>query len=463
VFDIAPREIAEVYHTKDLELFRNQGIQIYDSQVKDARGAIHDVVFHKSTFSDPKGHVLGLIGVILDITERKRAEDEREALRKQLFQAQKMEAIGTLTGGIAHDFNNLLTIINGYTELVLSEKTSDDPCHSDLQKVLETGRKGAELVQRLLALSKKAETNPQPLDLNRTVENSVALMMRTLPKMIEIETVLGKDLSLVNADAAQVDQVLMNLCINAKEAMPEGGKLRIETKNVIMDAADCKFKVNARPGPHVAVEVTDTGTGMDEETLGRLFDPFFTTKGWDFKKGTGLSLTVAKGIVEQHGGWITCESEPGKGTTFRIHFPAIVEAPTAEKPVLVPTTLAGSGRILLVDDEEYVRDLGKRILERANYTVIIAANGTEALEIYDREWPTIGLVILDLIMPQMSGEKCLEELYKINPYAKVVVSSGHSVDPNERIHLAARAKGFVNKPYQMNRLLEVVGEVLDAK
>ena len=236
-----------------------------------------------------------------------------------------MEAIGTLTGGIAHDFNNLLTIINGYTELILSEKTEDDPSYADLQKILETGRKGAELVQRLLALSKKGEINPQPLDLNRMVENSINLMERTFPKMIEIETILGKDLGMVNADAAQVEQVLMNLCINAKEAMPEGGRLRIETRNTSWTRTIAGCTLVPSLDRHVLIEISDTGTGMSKETMDRIFDPFFTTKGWDFKKGTGLGLSVAKGIVEQHGGWITCQSEPGKGTTFRLYFPAIEE------------------------------------------------------------------------------------------------------------------------------------------
>ncbi len=403
-----------------------------------------------------------LMGNVADVTGRKKAEEEREILRTQLLQAQKMEAIGTLTGGIAHDFNNLLTIINGFTEVILSEKTEDDPYSADLQKIMEAGRKGAELVQRLLALSKKGESDPQPLDLNRAVENSISLIRGTFPKIFEIETIFEKDLGMVNADSAQVEQVLMNLFINAKEAMPEGGRLRIETKNMIVDEAHCKRHVGAKPGPHVLIEVLDTGVGMDADTLRRIFDPFFTTKGWDFKKGTGLGLSVAKGIVEQHGGWITFQSEPGKGTTFTMYFPAIVEEPVAERPKPLTETVSRGEKILLVDNEELVRDLGKRILERSGYTVITASNGKEALEIYAREQSNIGLVVLDLIMPQMGGEKCLEELVKINPYVKVVVSSGHSLAPKEWDHLGTYAKGFVNKPYQLKEFLKVVREVIDA-
>ena len=255
----------------------------------------------------------------------------------------------------------------------------------------------------------------------------------------------------------------MNLCINAKEAMPEGGRLRIETRNTFVDEDYCRLHPGAKPGRHVLIEISDTGTGMSKETMDRMFDPFFTTKGWDFKKGTGLGLSVAKGIVEQHGGWITCESEPGKGTTFRLYFPIIEDSPVVQKPEPLAETVPGGEKILLVDDEEYVRDLGKRILERAGYTVITASNGKEALEIYAREQSNIGLVVLDLIMPQMGGEKCLEELLKINPHVKVVVSSGHSLAPKERDHLGAYAKGFVNKPYQMKQFLEVVRGVLDAE
>jgi two-component system, cell cycle sensor histidine kinase and response regulator CckA len=398
-----------------------------------------------------------------DITERKQAEELRETLRNQIAQAQKMEAIGTLTGGIAHDFNNLLTIINGYTEMILSETTEDDPIYSDLQKVLETGCKGAEMVQRLLAFSKKAEVSLRPLDVNSIVENAIHLVGRTFPKIIEIETVLAKNLSLVNADAGQVEQVLMNLCINAKEAMPEGGRLKIETRNTVIDEHYCRLNAGARPGPFVLVEVTDSGSGMDAETKARMFDPFFTTKGWDSKKGNGLGLSVAKGIVEQHGGWITCESEPGKGTTFAVYFPVIRDSPVFRKPEPRAETVRGGEKILLVDDEEYVRDLGRRILERSGYTVLVASNGREALEIFAKERLNIGLVVLDLIMPHMGGDKCLEKLLKIDPHLKTVVSTGHSLTSKERERLGAHAKGFVSKPYQVKQFLEVVRELLDSE
>ena len=435
----------------------HRGIEYRSTLVIEGRH--REVLLHGSTAriqSDDQSRVLLCLE---DVTDRKKAEEEREILRKELFQAQKMEAIGTLTGGIAHDFNNMLQIINGYTEMILADIKEGDPIYSDLQKILDTGRKGADLVQRLLALSKKGESDLRPLDLNCIVENSVSVMERTFPKMVEWETVFGRDLSLVNADSAQLEQILLNLCINSKEAMPHGGKLKIETKNVVVDKAECILQLNAKPGPHVLIEVTDTGTGMDENTLDRLFDPFFTTKGWDSRKGTGLGLSVARGMVEEHGGWITCESKRGEGTTFRIYLPAIDNSSAIEAPVKGVVRGPGSGRILLVDDEEHIRELGKLILERVGYSVITASNGKEALEIYRGEPSSIDLVVLDLIMPQMSGLECLEELFKIDRNVKVVVSSGHAPDAQEKLLLGAMAKGFVNKPYEVKQLLQVVADL----
>jgi len=434
----------------------------FEFEARRKNGEIFQTENTVSLLRDASGETFGIVRVVRDISERKRAEKEREQLRSQLFQAQKMEAIGTLTGGIAHDFNNLLTIINGYTELILSEKTEDDPNYSVLKKILQTGRKGAELVQRLLALSRKGDLSPRPLELNSVIENSVALMKRTFPKIVEIETVPEKDLGMVNGDAEQVEQVLMNLCINAKEAMPEGGKIRIETKNVTVDEKYCRLHPEGKPGSYVLIEVSDTGTGMHKETRERMFDPFFSTKGWDFNKGIGLGLSVAKGIVEQHSGWIGCQSELGKGTTFRIYFPVIEDSPGVGKFEPLMEDAPGAEKILLVDDEENIRDLGKRILERSGHSVVTAANGREALDIYAREQSGIALVILDLIMPQMGGEKCLEELVKINPHVKVIISTGHSLEARERLFLGALAKGFVNKPYGTKQLVQIVRDALHA-
>ena len=409
---------------------------------------------------DADGKPVRMTGVVADATDRKKAEEERERLRNQLLQAQKMEAIGTLTGGIAHDFNNLLTIVNGFTEVILMKTEEADPRYKDLKKILLTGQKGADMVQRLLAFSKKAPVSPQPLDLNDIVENSIKLMEGTFPKMIEIQALLSSDLALVNADSGQMEQLLMNLSLNARDAMPDGGLLTIGTRNITVDEDYCRLHAGAKPGRHVVIEVSDTGTGMNKETMDRIFDPFFTTKGWDFRKGTGLGLSVAKGIVEQHGGWITCRSELAKGTTFTVYFPAIKDPPVVREPHPVAGTRPGAEKILLVDDEEYVRDLGKRILEHAGFNVVTAENAREALEIYSRERFNIALVVLDLIMPLMGGAKCLDKLLRIDPDVKVIVSSGHSMDAQERLHLGSLARGFVNKPYEVRQMVQAVRTVL---
>jgi PAS domain S-box-containing protein len=478
IFQLPPTDKApsfedhpKLYHPEDMERLRevvNKALTHgtpYEIELRAMRadGETRFCLARGHAVVEQDGAVSHLYGSLQDITERKRAQEERESLRRQLSQAQKMEALGTLTGGIAHDFNNLLTIINGYTEMLLSAKPEDDPERSDLQKILETGLKGAELVQKFSALSKKDEISPQPLELNCIVKDFVSLIERTFPKMIEIETNLSENLNRIKADTLQLEQVLMNLCVNAKEAMPEGGLLGIETGNVFVDEDYCRLHPGAKPGAHVFLGVSDTGGGMSEDTVARIFDPFFTTKGWDFQKGTGLGLSVAKGIIEQHGGWITCESGPGKGTTFRIYAPAIVEVPKAEQTPSEKQQSPQDGRILLVDDEELVGALGKRIMERAGYEVITASNGKEALEVYSSEYPNIALVILDLVMPQMGGEECLNEMLKINSDLKVVFSSGNPLLPQERDRLARHVEGFVDKPYQAQRLLEVIREVLESR
>jgi CheY-like chemotaxis protein len=245
------------------------------------------------------------------------------------------------------------------------------------------------------------------------------------------------------------------------EAMPEGGRLKIETGYTSIDEHYCRSHPVAKPGGHVLIEISDTGTGMNKEIMEKIFDPFFTTKGWDFNKGTGLGLSSARGIVEQHGGWITCESEKSKGTTFRVYFPAVDGPPTVGTAEPANEIVTSGEKILLVDDEELVRDLGKRILERGGYTTITTADGKEALEIYARERSNIALVVLDLVMPHMGGEKCLEELLKIDPHVKVIVSTGRSLDARERLHIGSRVCGFVSKPYQVSQMVKTVKGALE--
>jgi len=392
-----------------------------------------------------------VLAFLIDVSETK-------SLRAQLYQAQKMEAIGTLAGGIAHDFNNLLTVVTGYGELLLAAKKPGDNEYEDLQKICSAGRRGAELVRGLLTLGRKAESKPAPLNLNRSVEQSTMLLERTIVRMLEIEVILEEDLAIIHADPTQMDQILMNLAVNARDAMPRGGRLTIETKNVVLDKEYCRSQVEAREGPHVMLRVSDTGFGMDEETRERIFEPFFSTK--EPGRGTGLGLAMVFGIVKQHGGHITCESQPGHGTTFRIYFP-VSEGELAQVDVSDDRApLTGSETILLVDDEEPVRKLGQRILVPAGYTVLTATNGKEALDLYVREKDSIDLVILDLVMPEMDGRSCYEALQLIDPEIKIILTSGYGSAGTRRIAEELGARAFVTKPYDVPRLLQSIRDAV---
>ena len=397
--------------------------------------------------------------IAVDITRRKLEEQEKENLRSQLFQAQKMEAIGTLAGGIAHDFNNLLQVTMGYSELLLQEKSENDPDYADLGKILHAARSGSELVRNLLAFSRKSEPKPVPMDLNSEVVHVEKLLQRTIPKMIEIRLDLAVGLERINADPAQIEQIIMNLAVNARDAMGEEGSLTLRTENVTLDEECCRLNVEAKPGDYVLLSVSDTGHGMDKDTLQHIFEPFYTTK--ELGRGTGLGLAMVYGIVKQHGGHIDCYSVVGKGTTFKIYFPAIpsVDVTDVEESVIVPAF--GTETVLMVDDEDHVRGLGERILKKSGYTVLSAANGEEALAVYSQQKEQISLVILDLIMPSMGGRDCLQELITIDPTVKVLIASGYAADETTRECIRLGAKGFVAKPYRLKELLKQVRKALD--
>jgi PAS domain S-box-containing protein len=397
----------------------------------------------------------------IDITERKEAEAEQAHLRAQLFQAQKMEAIGTLAGGVSHDFNNILQVALGYSELILGDEELPAGVRTDLRHINESAKRGADLVQRLLTFSRKAESKPQPLNLNRQINDIWKMLERTIPKVIEIQLLLARNLPTINADPTQMDQILMNLAVNARDAMPHGGRLIFETADVLLDEEFVALHPGIAPGRYVLLRVTDTGTGMARETLEHVFEPFFTTKR--VGEGTGLGLAVVYGIVHQHGGFITCSSEFGAGTAFAVYLPVLraeATTETAAEKVLLP---GGTETILLVDDEETVQDLGRRILERSGYTVLIAANGKEALDLYKRERDTIALVILDVIMPEMDGKQCLEELLKIDPRVKTLIASGLAANSEALEAVKKLAQGCIGKPYQRTQLLQSVREIVDAE
>ncbi|MCF8061725.1 MAG: PAS domain S-box protein [Deltaproteobacteria bacterium] len=396
-----------------------------------------------------------------DITELRDVERDREALQKQLLVAQKMEAVGTLAGGIAHDFNNILQAIYGYTQILLMERGPEDPAHAKLRAIGRSVERASELIKRLLIFGRKVESRLRPADLNREVMQVVEMLERTIPKMIEICFHPEDNLHIVNADTIQVEQILMNLGINARDAMPEGGRLVFETANVMRVEAGDRENRDSVPKPYVRLTVSDTGTGMDRETVDRMFEPFFTTK--EQGKGSGLGLAMVYGIVKSHGGEITCESEPGQGSTFKIFFPALGSVPAGTEVRNESLPARGSGEtVLLVDDEEVIRALGKEILHRYGYTVLLAKDGEEALWIYDRSGTSVDLIILDLIMPGMGGVRCLEALLDRDPRAKVIISSGYALDEASTHGIEGKTYGFIPKPYDFKQMLDVVKDALAA-
>jgi nitrogen-specific signal transduction histidine kinase/CheY-like chemotaxis protein len=400
------------------------------------------------------------LALIQDITEQKKAEEEKEILRDQLFLAQKMESIGTLAGGIAHDFNNLLQAISGYSELLLMNPKQEEKTVTGLNRINQAARNGAALVKGLLTLSGRMESQPKPINVNHQVDEVVKLLSRTIPKVIELESYLDDALPLINGDPVQVHQVLMNLGINARDAMQHGGRLVFETSGVTLDETYCKTRVAVEPGTYVLLSVSDTGTGMDQETAAHIFEPFFTTK--PVGAGTGLGLSIVYGIVKQHGGAIRCYSEPGRGTTFKVYFPIIEETvELSEEVSRDPLPPGGTETILLVDDDQVVRELAETMLVEMGYTALIASNGKDAVERYRIDRENISLVILDLIMPKMDGPRCLREILRIDSSARVLIASGHAENGLVKETIERGARGFVHKPYDVRQLLQKVRDVLD--
>ena len=391
-------------------------------------------------------------------------DDRTEVIRleEELRQAQKMEAIGTLAGGIAHDFNNLLQAINGYTQLLMMDKPEEDPEYKNLKEIHKSSNRASELVRQLLLFSRKGDVVRKPVKLNHEVENARRMLERTIPKMVNIEFHPGGRLWDIMADNVQIEQILLNLGTNAADAMPEGGRLVIETENIKIDNEYLQNHLGAQPGNYVLLTITDTGEGIDDETKEKIFEPFFTTK--EFGKGTGLGLASVYGIVKAHGGYIMCYSEVGMGTTFKIYLPAIEELKAEpEKRISDKRPKGGTETILLVDDEISIRGFASQALMKFGYTPLTASSGEEALEVYSKRRDEIDLVVIDLGMPGMGGHKCVQELLKINPDIKIIIASGYSINGQVKDTLEAGAKGFVGKPYQIYELLGKVREVLDGE
>ncbi|MFH0821699.1 MAG: PAS domain S-box protein [Pseudomonadota bacterium] len=389
---------------------------------------------------------------ITDVTEKKR-------LRAHLMRVQKMDAIGTLAGGIAHDFNNLLQAIQGYAELVLCRMKKPDPGYGELGIILDAARRGGELTRGMLTFSRQLPGKTKPLDLNGEIREVVRLLGRMIPKMIKTELRLAPDLKIVNADPVQMQQVVMNLALNARDAMPDGGTMVIGTKNVVLDSSYCTKHLGTASGEYVLLYVSDTGSGMDREVEERIFEPFFTTKGRG--RGSGLGLAVVYGVVKGHGGEVICYSEPGIGTNFKIYLPVVREPAVDVEPEEFPSLAGGNETVLLIDDEAVIRDFGERTLSYFGYKVLTASNGIEGLNIYREKKDEIGLVILDLIMPEMGGRECLREILRLNPDARVLIASGYAANGDIDRMTKEGAGATIEKPYEIRELLSAVRRLLD--
>jgi PAS domain S-box-containing protein len=401
---------------------------------------------------DAHGEPTRGVGISLDITER-------HTLEEQYQQAQKMEAIGRLAGGVAHDFNNLLTAILGYCELLLPDFHPDDPHRADLEEIQKAGARAARLTRQLLAFSRKQIIEPTLLDLNVVVADMRAMLGRLIGEDVTVVLSPWPRLALVKADRGQVEQIVMNLAVNARDAMPKGGILTIETANVELDETYATTHRGAKPGPHVVLTVTDTGTGMTPEVQARLFEPFFTTK--ELGKGTGLGLATIDGIVKQSGGSIGVHSEVGQGTSFNVYFPraeaadAVVEAPPLEA-----RACGGTQTVLVVEDADGLRELAKRLLQRQGYTVLVAATADDAVQAFERN-PSIDLLLTDVVMPGASGPQLTRRLVDRRPALKVIYMSGYTDEAIVHYGVLNPGIAFLSKPFTAQTLGQKIREVLD--
>jgi signal transduction histidine kinase len=404
-------------------------------------------------------HVAAALERVRILEERRLAEREREQLRQRLIGVQRIESLALLAGGVAHDFNNLLTVIGNSVRFVLETPLSDDQQRLDLEAALEATSRATSLTRQLLAMGRQQNLHLQGVDLNLTIAALVALLRRLLPENITLDFIQAAQLPTVQVDPTQLDQVFMNLCLNARDAMPNGGRLTIETEQVVVNGAYAAAHPWAKPGRYVMVTTTDTGEGMAPEVRERVFEPFFTTKPTE--TGTGLGLAVAAGVVEQHGGLIHCYSEVGVGTTFKVYLPAYDRGAGEVGSKLAGSVPRGTERVLIAEDESAVRDITRRILTRAGYDVVTVSDGFAAVEAATAQ--AFDLVLLDAVMPIATGRQAYDKIRGLQPKAAFLFASGHSKEVLPAELLAAAGVELVDKPYHPDDLLRAVRRALDAR
>ncbi len=442
--------------TAMVEADKNEAPYCIDHRIVLDDGSIRMVHENAEITRDSSGKALLLSGTVQDVTERRQLEE-------QFRQAQKMEAVGQLAGGIAHDFNNILTVIQGHADLLITHEGLPSDALESLREVHGAAQRAAHLTQQLLAFSRRQVLQIKPLNLNQQLATISKMLHRLLGENIQFELECAPNLPLIDADAGMVDQVIVNLAVNARDAMKQGGRLVIKTSQCVVKPSDVHQKIEARTGQFVRLSVSDNGCGMERATLERIFEPFFTTK--EFGKGTGLGLAMVYGIVKQHNGWVDVESEPSQGTVFHIHFPVSTQSIDSKQDAAKAQTAGGgSETILMVEDEMSVRTLARKCLQRLGYTVLEAANGMEALHIWEEKRDSIHLLLTDQIMPEgMTGRELANILRDEKPDLKIIYSSGYSLEMASEDFQLETGAAFLPKPYEPNRLASVVRACLDGR
>jgi signal transduction histidine kinase/ActR/RegA family two-component response regulator len=453
IFDVITPEYLEKAHEMIANKTEGEEKTVYDLEIKRKDGSCFMVEVSTNLIYQ-SGKPVGVQGIARDVTERK-------MLQTQLHQAQKMETVGRLAGGIAHDFNNLLTVILGKADLALMQlKDSSGNLLIDIEVIRNAAEKAAAMTQQILAFSRKQVLQPRIVDLNTIVINISKILKRLISENIELETSLAEGLGRVSADPSRIEQVIMNLAVNARDAMPEGGKLTIETANANLDTNYSRQHLNARPGRYVMLAVSDNGVGINNEVLKHIFEPFYTTK--ESGRGTGLGLATVYGIVKQSGGYIWVYSEENVGTTFKIYLPLVDEPQKMTLPSQSAAQLSeGNETILLVEDDDSIRAIVKEMMILMGYKVIDAPNGIKALKIAQETTEPIDLVITDVIMPGMSGRQLAEQLKRLNEEIKVLYMTGYSDEAIVRHGILEQGLESLQKPFTFESLSFKIREMLD--
>lgn len=423
-------------------------------------GTTLDVLAEDRLLKDRNEKIAGIRTTIQDITKLKQAEEKLASLQKQLHQSQKMEVVGRLTGGIAHDFSNILTIVKGYTQLALKTLNGSDPVRENIKEVYKAAERATDLIRQLLAFSRKQIMEMKVLDLNTLLQNLNKMLRRAIGEDIDLVWVLADDLGRIKADPGQIEQVIMNLVVNARDAMPTGGKLTIETANVELNELDVNGHIGVAAGRYVVLSVSDTGVGMSPEVKDQIFEPFFTTKDKD--KGTGLGLSVVYGIVKQTGGNVWVDSELGRGTVFKIYLPRVYELlEELKERVEVVELPRGSETVLIAEDDDQLRKLIVELLQTQGYKILEASCGDDALAIYKEQKDSIHLLLVDVVMPKMNGIQLVEQCREMGQEFKVLYMSGYAASVIMHPEVLVKGINYIRKPFTFQSLAKKVRDVLD--